>query len=114
MKVKHSTAAGEPAAEQEPDLVLPVLQDLLICLQILLNSLLELDTVDLDPEKGRCKVGIEREGVVVIHFPSLHHRRQVKVSPAEANCMFKCQTGCKDLLSTILWPRMPGSWFAAA
>ena len=52
MKVKLNAVAEEPAAEEEPDLVLPVLQDLLICLQILLNSFLELDTVNLDPEEG--------------------------------------------------------------
>lgn len=59
-------------------LVLPVLQNLFICFQVLLNSLFELDAVDLDPEEISREVGIEGEDVIVLDFPSLDPRQHLK------------------------------------
>jgi hypothetical protein len=52
-------------------LVLPVLQDLVVGLLVLLHRLLQLDGIDLDAEQLRREVHIEAEDVVVIHLPAL-------------------------------------------
>lgn len=52
-------------------LVLPVLDDLLICLLVLLRRLLQLDAVDLYPEKLCREVFVEDEFVTLPHLTPL-------------------------------------------
>ena len=60
--------------QQSPHLILAVLQDLVICLLVLIHRLLHLDSIDLDAVQALREVRVEVELILIAHFPSLLHR----------------------------------------